>query len=132
MKKSRREFLGKALTYIPALATVSLAFPFYGFINGSSEHKKKVIVPLDDITSKVTFIKEASAFVVKKENGFEVFDAHCTHMGCIINFSEKDKLFECPCHGSEFKTDGERVRGPAKKPLKRLSYKISDGKLIIV
>ncbi len=131
MKTSRREFLGKALAYVPALAASCLAFPFYDFISYSSQRKKKVVIPIDNITSNVTFIREIPAFIVKTPHGFEVLDAHCTHMGCIVNFSRKDRLFECPCHGSEFTVSGKRIKGPAKKPLKRLAFKINDGKIII-
>src|SRR5579872_394951 len=28
--------------------------------------------------------------------------AACTHMGCIVNWEEKDRKFFCPCHGGTF------------------------------
>ncbi len=56
-----------------------------------------------------------------------VFSAHCTHLGCIINKVENGKLV-CPCHGSEYDLEGNVVKGPAWKSLKRNPSKItSDG-----
>ncbi len=130
-KKSRREFLESALKYLPIAALASCTIPCYDFLSYNTKKVTKVAVPLDKITSKVTFIKEIPAFIVKGKHGFEVLDAHCTHMGCILNYCKKDKLFECPCHGSAFELNGKRVRGPARKPLKRFAFKIGDGKLII-
>jgi Rieske Fe-S protein len=47
---------------------------------------------------------------------------HCTHLGCTVNFHEKDKIIECPCHQSRFSIEGEVLHGPAKKNLSR--YKV--------
>ena len=46
----------------------------------------------------------------------------CTHLGCTINFHEKDAILECPCHQSRFSTEGIVLHGPAKKALGR--YKV--------
>jgi len=130
-KKSRREFLEGILKYLPVAAVASCGLPCYDFLSYNQKKVSKVTIPLDRINSNVTFIKEIPAFIVRNKHGFEVLDAHCTHMGCIVNYYKKDKLFECPCHGSAFELNGKRVRGPARKPLKRLAFKIEDGKLII-
>jgi Rieske Fe-S protein len=52
----------------------------------------------------------------------------CTHLGCRLNFSEKDHLLICPCHQSMFTTRGERVAGPAKRNLPLFAVeRISEG-----
>ncbi len=130
-KKSRREFLESIFKFLPMAAAASCVIPCYNFLSYNTKKITKVAVPLDKITSKVTLVKEIPAFIVKNKNGFEAFDAHCTHMGCILNYCKNDKLFECPCHGSAFELNGEKVHGPARKPLKRLAFRIKDGKLII-
>jgi Rieske Fe-S protein len=33
--------------------------------------------------------------------------AACTHMGCIVQWSDKDRKFHCPCHGGIFTEYGE-------------------------
>lgn len=50
----------------------------------------------------------------------------CTHLGCRLNFKEKEGYLECPCHQSRFSPGGEIIRGPAQKPLTRYQVDTSD------
>jgi glycine/D-amino acid oxidase-like deaminating enzyme/nitrite reductase/ring-hydroxylating ferredoxin subunit len=52
--------------------------------------------------------------VYKDENGAtHVCSAVCTHMKCIVNWNPSEKTWDCPCHGSRFKTTGQVIEGPA-------------------
>ncbi len=47
--------------------------------------------------------------------------ATCTHLGCLVNFNNAEKSWDCPCHASRFAPDGTVLHGPAVKPLESIT-----------
>ena len=60
---------------------------------------------------------------------FVVFSNHCTHMGCPVLATGVG--FSCPCHGSQFNTEGNRIAGPAVRALDRFQWEIRKGTLVL-
>ena len=54
------------------------------------------------------------------EGTLHAVSARCTHMGCIVNWNPAETTWDCPCHGSRFRGDGEVIEGPAVDPLEGL------------
>lgn len=53
---------------------------------------------------------------------FLAFDAVCPHAGCTVEYSPQDRLFVCPCHGSQFDGSTGAVEvGPAQSGLARIT-----------
>ena len=77
-------------------------------------------------------------WVVRRgEKDFLVYNAQCTHLGCIVDWKDSGlggKLgwnFYSPCHGGVFAMDDGRVlTGPPPRPLDTLEYKIENGELL--
>jgi Rieske Fe-S protein len=82
---------------------------------------------------------------------FTIMSSRCTHVGCPTQpngpvFPQQRKAehtsagevglvpaqpagFGCPCHGSQFDTEGNRTAGPAPRPLDRYEFSIRNGNL---
>lgn len=88
--------------------------------------------PDDYPVNSITFLQDKQVYIVRTQEGFYAVSAVCTHLGCITQWKPDDNLIECPCHGSKFKRDGERVAGPAPRPLPHFAITLStDGSLMV-
>ena len=75
---------------------------------------------LEPNTAKVFKVNKDPVIVVHTATGqFKAFNARCTHLGCVVQFSpdETPPHFICNCHGSEFDINGKNIAGPASRPL---------------
>jgi Rieske Fe-S protein len=74
----------------------------------------------DNAPGKVAFAGYASKDAA---GALSVFAINCSHLGCSVQWTPADKLFECPCHGSRFTIDGQVSHGPAAYPLSHLTWR---------
>lgn len=61
--------------------------------------------------------KRTGAYRDHKGN-LHLLDITCSHMGCELQWNDAEKTWDCPCHGSRFKYNGDIVEGPALHRLK--------------
>ena len=55
----------------------------------------------------------------------------CVHLGCSVPHCGTSMLFECPCHGSKYRLNGEYYGGPASRGLDRFPISIEGGKVVV-
>jgi cytochrome b6-f complex iron-sulfur subunit len=62
---------------------------------------------------------DATYLIVDKDNTLAKYalNAICTHLGCVVPWNAAQNKFICPCHGSQYDSQGTVVRGPAPLPL---------------
>ncbi len=125
--RTRRSFL-KLLPY--SMAGV-LAYPVGKFIFFKQNKNQEFWISLKNIKEGITKIKKHNIFIYKNGDKITLFDAHCTHMGCILNYYPKKKRFICPCHHSHFTIDGHKIKGPAQRDLDKISFKVKNSKLLV-
>lgn len=66
---------------------------------------------------KIIEIAGDSVIVARTPDGLIANSAICTHKGCEVGYSLKERLYICPCHKANYDETGKVVRGPAKLPL---------------
>jgi cytochrome b6-f complex iron-sulfur subunit len=102
-------------------------YPIIRFLGFSIPKKPRIIELSNSLTTGGFHI---GPDYILFDNGTEAWalSRKCTHLGCTINFREKELLLECPCHQSRFSTKGLVLHGPAEKALPRYKVeKLEDG-----
>lgn len=72
---------------------------------------------------------EAAWVFRRSEQDFVIYNIHCTHLGCPVNWSPSARRFFSPCHGGVFDEQGRVLAGPPPRPLDRYQAKIENGVL---
>lgn len=131
---TRREFLNYAFLgslgiFIVVLAGATFVFALPRF--GAGEFggifnlglAGDVIPPTDAAPSPQT---PSRSWISNTETGVVALYNVCVHLGCLYGWQPVTVRFECPCHGSKYKKDGEYIEGPAPRSLDRFVITFSD------
>ena len=71
----------------------------------------------------VMSLSDIPVIAVNRGDRFRVFNATCSHLGCLVKWDNGKKRFECPCHGGMYNESGEVIAGPPPAAIKE--YKTS-------
>ena len=105
---------------------------------------------MGEISRRTAYVRN-NGFLGKSPS-FTIMSSRCTHVGCPTQpngpvFGQQRRALEtangevglvpaepaagfgCPCHGSEFDTEGNRTAGPAPRALDRYQFSIRRGRL---
>jgi len=155
---SRRQFLNRAWTAsfsaflgFFGMATLSFLWPKLtgGFGTqitvGDYEELLKMVGPDNDY--KPLFIAEGRFWLTyydgdpgdipvylavgASEHQMQALYRKCVHLGCSVPHCGTSMLFECPCHGSKYRLNGEYYGGPAPRGLDRFPLSVEGGKVVV-
>ncbi|HEY9626378.1 MAG: cytochrome b6-f complex iron-sulfur subunit [Oscillatoriophycideae cyanobacterium NC_groundwater_1537_Pr4_S-0.65um_50_18] len=74
-----------------------------------AEHKTGERVLAQGLKGDPTYITVEGADAIASYG----LNAVCTHLGCVVPWNANENKFMCPCHGSQYNSEGKVVRGPA-------------------
>ena len=63
-----------------------------------------------------------SVWIIKRDQKTTVFSATCPHLGCTVDATTNG--FACPCHGSSWSANGEKIGGPTPRNLDVLESRV--------
>lgn len=104
------EFIGVVTAYLLPRRKREKTASFEAIIEAGSVEK----FPNESVT---TFIRGKFYLARLKDGGFLAVSRKCTHLGCTVPWSDKDKKFVCPCHASAFDIRGDVISPPASRAL---------------
>ncbi len=134
---ARRAFIERCIAGMAMMSAAIVAWPVFSFIRlprriGGS---RPVEVPLGDLSEDqaLYFNRQGTQLALIYTNQEpKLFDASCTHLGCLVTWDHNKHVFYCPCHGAIFDDQGEPVSGPVSKPLTQVKFEIKDNTIILI
>ena len=126
----RREFFTKLGLGSLGVAVAGTLVFYYQFLSPNVLFEPSPIVnagaldryPLGSVTLDVN----SAIYLVHIAEGYFSLSAICTHLGCMTAWKPELGMIACPCHGSRFNQEGQKLAGPAPKPLPWLKTWLSD------
>ena len=131
---SRREMIAVGSAFglmgLAAVGTGGALFKFmFPVVSYGTPQKFLVsIEDLPDVGDELIFEDQKTVLRRQSETEIAAISLVCTHLGCTVNRVETG--FQCPCHGSQYDSDGIVVGGPAPKTLHWLEIKKMPGNQI--
>jgi len=126
----RRAFFVKLGLGSLSIATAGTAVFGFQFLSPNVLYEPSPIVnagkpesyPLDSVTLDVN----SGIYIIHSKEGFFSLSAVCTHLGCLTAWKPELGIIACPCHGSKFERTGQKIEGPAPRPLPWYRVWLSD------
>ncbi len=133
---SRRKIIGYG--WIAATAVVvgeliggTLAF-LWPKVRGEKAKKLLIAGKVDDFpVGEVALFRKEKVFIYRMDKGFLAFSAICTHLRCIVRWTESKEIFECPCHGAKFNAVGEVLVGPPPRPMDIYPIEVLEDNIVV-
>ena len=88
------------------------------FVLDRFKREVKTVAEIPPGTGKLLELNGEQIAAYRDESGaLHTRSAVCTHLGCIVNWNEAEKSWDCPCHGGRYTCTGQVLTGPQVKDL---------------
>jgi cytochrome b6-f complex iron-sulfur subunit len=75
---------------------------------------------------------EGKFYLVHTADGLMALYWKCPHLGCTVPWVAGEGQFHCPCHGSIYAYNGNRLGGPAPRPMDYMTVSIASTGDVVV
>ncbi len=126
--------LWKGLGLVAGVELLAIAAAFFSPRKSGQQAGSIVVAgPASDFAlGSVTPFPQARFYLVRlADGGFLALSSRCTHLGCTVPWSDKERAFVCPCHSSAFDVRGEVLSPPASRPLELFAVAIERGLVLV-
>ena len=133
---SRRAFFTKLGLGALGIATAGTLTFYYRYLSPNVLFEASPVVNAgkaeDYPVDSVTLDANSGIYLIHVAEGYFSLNAVCTHLGCLTAWKPELGVIACPCHGSRFSREGQKLAGPAPRPLPWLKTWLSDDGNIMV
>jgi cytochrome b6-f complex iron-sulfur subunit len=98
------------------LGSLLLLYPLIRFIRFKVPRKPKIVEVSGTVKQGGQLLKQ-DFILFSRDDELWAASRICTHLGCRLNYKEREGYLECPCHQSRFSIHGEVLNGPAEQRL---------------
>lgn len=78
------------------------------------------------------FMEAQRVWIVREADKIYAIFGKCTHLGCTPKWFPDERQFKCPCHGSQYYSNGVNFAGPAPRPMDRYAIStLEDGRILV-
>jgi cytochrome b6-f complex iron-sulfur subunit len=134
---TRRAFLRNAVLGSLGVTAVGMAGGAVAFAwqNTTSPFGGEFVVPRDTIPAvgAAPYRDMVGKFyLINNPDGLLALYWKCPHLGCTVPWNAEEGQFHCPCHQSQYNRHGERVAGPAPRPMDLMAARYDPAGNVVV
>lgn len=136
MNVDRRRFIraaagAAACTVLPRCASVAATSvtPVSGAVRLRLQEFPDLVRPAGSLVLRLAGGPSPIYLLALEDGAYAAVSPVCTHLGCTVDVVGERLL--CPCHGSTYDREGNVLRGPAERALRRYPLTVVGDELVI-